>query len=70
MLVYMMEYSKDETRNAVDRELMINESFLQRMVSFVRSMQRHLQELFYSVPSKIIYCYGEYQKQFDNIELI
>ena len=30
-----------------------------------RRMLRHLEELFYPVPTKIIYCYGEYQKKFD-----
>ena len=29
---------------------------------FTRRMLRHLEELFYPVPTKIIYCYGEYQK--------
>ena len=37
-------------------------------------MLRHLEELFYPVPTKIIYCYGEYQKKFDelppNVELM
>ena len=37
-------------------------------------MLRDLEELFYSVPMKIIYCYGEYQKKFDklpsNVELM
>ena len=36
-------------------------------------MLRYLQELFYPVPTKIIYCYEEYQKEFDelppNVEL-
>ena len=41
----------------------------------VRSMLRCLDDLFYPVPTKIIYCYGEYQKEFDelvmpNVELI
>ena len=43
----------------------------------VRCMLRHLEELFSPIPSKIIYCYGIYQKEFDelardlpNIELI
>ena len=31
----------------------------------VRCMLRHLEELFDPVPTKIIYCYGEYQKEFD-----
>ena len=39
-----------------------------------RRMLRHLEELFYPVPTKIIYCYGEYQKKFDelppNVELM
>ena len=39
---------------------------------FTRCMLRHLEELFY--PTKIIYCYGEYQKKFDklppNVELM
>ena len=34
----------------------------------------HLEEMFYPVATKIIYCYGEYQKEFDelhpNVELI
>ena len=38
-----------------------------------RGMLRHLKELFYPVPTKII-CYGEYDKEFDelppNVELI
>ena len=37
-------------------------------------MLRHLEELFYPIPTKIIYCYGEYQKEFDkippNVELV
>ena len=41
---------------------------------FTRCMLRHLEELFYPVPTKIIYCYGEYQKKFDelpsNVELM
>lgn len=39
----------------------------------VRSMLRHLEELFYPVPTKVIYCYGEYQKEFEelsNVELV
>ena len=32
-----------------------------------RHMLRHLEELFYPVPTKIIYCYGEYQKNFDEL---
>ena len=39
-----------------------------------RRMLRHLEELFYPVPTKIIYCYGEYQKKIDelppNVELM
>ena len=41
---------------------------------FTRCMLRHLEELFYPVPTKIIYCYREYQKEFDelppNVELM
>ena len=41
---------------------------------FTRRMLRYLEELFYPVPTKIIYCYGEYQKKFDelpsNVELM
>ena len=33
----------------------------------VRRMLSHLNELFYPVPSKVIYCYGEYQKEFDEL---
>ena len=40
----------------------------------VRCMLRHLEELFNPVPTKIVYCYGEYQKEFEefppNIELV
>ena len=43
----------------------------------VRSMICHLEELFNPIPTKIIYCYGEYQKEFDeflrivpNVELV
>ena len=40
----------------------------------VRRMLYHLEELFHPVPSKIIYCYGEYQKEFEellpNVELV
>ena len=28
---------------------------------------RHLGELFYPVPTKIIYCYGEYHREFDEL---
>ncbi len=31
--------------------------------SLVRQLLRHTDELFYPVPTKIIYCYGEYQKE-------
>ena len=41
---------------------------------FTRYMLRYLEELFYPVPTKTIYCYGEYQKEFDelppNVELV
>ena len=41
---------------------------------FTRCMLRHLEELLYPVPTKITYCYGEYQKEFDelpsNVELM
>ncbi len=37
-------------------------------------MLNHLEELFHPVPTKIIYCYREYLKEFDefpsNVELI
>ena len=33
----------------------------------VRRLLRHLKELFYPVPTKVIYCYGEYQKEFDEL---
>ena len=39
----------------------------------VRSMLHRLEDLFYPVPTRVIYCYGEYQKEFDemyNVELI
>ena len=32
-------------------------------------MLRCLGELFHPVPTKIIYCYGEYQKEFDELEM-
>jgi hypothetical protein len=32
----------------------------------VRRMLNNLEEMFHPLPSKIIYCYGEYQKEFDN----
>ena len=35
----------------------------------VRSMLHNLEDLFYPVPTKIIYCYGEYQKEFDELSL-
>ena len=31
----------------------------------VRRLLYYLNELFHPVPSKVIYCYGEYQKEFD-----
>ena len=33
----------------------------------VRRLLYHLNELFHPVPSKVIYCYGEYQKEFDQL---
>ena len=33
----------------------------------VRRLLRHLKELFYPVPTKVIYRYGEYQKEFDEL---
>ena len=32
-------------------------------------MLRYLEELFYPAPTKIIYCYGEYQKEFGELPL-
>ena len=34
---------------------------------FTRYMLRYLEELFHPAPAKIIYCYGEYQKEFDKL---
>ena len=34
---------------------------------FTGHMLPYLEELFYPVPTKIIYCYGEYQKEFDEL---
>ena len=40
----------------------------QRISTFAgRHVLRYLEELFYPVPTKIIYCYGEYQKEFDEL---
>ena len=40
----------------------------------VRPMLNHLEEMFHPLPTKTIYCYGEYQKEFDefpsNVELV
>ena len=40
----------------------------------VRRMLRHLGEMFYPVPTKLVYCYRAYQKEFDelpsNVELV
>ena len=33
----------------------------------VRRLLSYLNELFHPVPSKVIYCYGEYQKEFDEL---
>ena len=33
----------------------------------VRKLLHYLNELFHPVPSKVIYCYGEYQKEFDEL---
>ena len=33
----------------------------------VRRLLLHLNELFYPVPTKVICCYGEYQKEFDEL---
>ena len=37
-------------------------------------MLHHLEKLFYPIPTKIIYCYGQYQKEFDklppNVEMV
>ena len=33
----------------------------------VRKLLHHLNELFHPVPTKVIYCYGEYQKEFDEL---
>ena len=33
----------------------------------VRRLLAYLNELFHPVPSKVIYCYGEYQKEFDEL---
>ena len=33
----------------------------------VRRLLYYLNELFHPVPSKVIYCYGEYQKEFDEL---
>ena len=34
---------------------------------FTRRMLRHLEEMFYPVPTNIIYCYGDYQKEFNEL---
>ena len=40
----------------------------------VRGMLRHLEVMFHPIPTKIMYCYGAYQKEFDellsNVELV
>ena len=40
----------------------------------VRRMLGHLEEMFHPVPTKVVYCYGAYQKEFDelhpNVELV
>ncbi len=39
----------------------------------VRRLLQHTDELFYPVPTKIVYCYGEYQKEFKelrNVDLV
>ncbi len=40
----------------------------------VRRILNHLEEMFHPLPTKTIYCYGEYQKEFDefpsNVELV
>ncbi len=39
----------------------------------VRQLLHYANELFYPVPTKIIYCYGEYQKEFEklhNVDLV
>ena len=33
----------------------------------VRRLLYYLNDLFHPVPSKVIYCYGEYQKEFDEL---
>ena len=33
----------------------------------VRKLLHYLNELFHPVPTKVIYCYGEYQKEFDEL---
>ena len=33
----------------------------------VRSMLHNLEEMFFPVPSKVLYCYGEFQKEFDEL---
>ena len=33
----------------------------------VRRLLYYLNDLFHPVPSKVIYCYGEYQKEFDQL---
>ena len=33
----------------------------------VCSMLRDLKELFFPIPSKVLYCYGEFQKEFDEL---
>ena len=34
----------------------------------VRKLLRHVSEMFYSVPTQVVYCYGEYQKEFDELQ--
>ena len=33
----------------------------------VRKLLSYLNELFHPVPTKVVYCYGEYQKEFDEL---
>ena len=36
----------------------------------VRRLLYYLNDLFHPVPSKVIYCYGEYQKEFDGMHRV
>ena len=65
-LVYLHTNSDTDAKVTIDMPFKITRDKKEKM-HLVRRLLYYLNELFHPVPSKVIYCYGEYQKEFDKL---